>query len=218
MSLVIAVLSGFCGGFCSSAPLGPINLMLAEMIFQKRKRNRILTFLLGVVVTDLLYATAAAWGYAEIFQKSPYLYEIQITCGFFLIALGVFSLISLRKGAAQPKTTQDHHIGTPLKDFSTGAFLCGSNPSFVMFWLFAINTISHFFNIQVQGSLLIFFLIGIVLGDLVWFSIMARLAQHGEGSFSEKTLMKIRLGIAISFIAIGSLVMMSASSQPSGVL
>ena len=199
----LILLIGAVCGFLSSAPLGPMNLWLANLTLAKQ-HGRARPFVAGVILVDTIYAGVAAYGQSERLFQWIAKDVLNFGAGVFLILLGGAQLFR-RTEQALPSTKIKPETGVffPLRDFLTGAIMCGSNPAFFMFWLFVTNWLSSMlqqsFSLIAVGT----FLAGVVLGDLVWFSFMLKLAQRGMEYLNQSRTVILRKGIAWSFIALG---------------
>ena len=203
-SLVTFLLAGLLSGFCSSAPLGPINLWLIEAIIADTVKS-LKWFLLGVILVDMAFASMAVWGYYKYVAGSSYLQPLEIGAGIFLLMLGVFSFAKLKKDTGQDLGASKK---SPLplggfKHFMLGMTICGSNPGFLMFWLFVVNFINTSLDLTftLLGNLI--FVLGVGLGDGLWFSFLARLVKKGLNLAKPKILLGIRYAIAFAFLGFG---------------
>lgn len=197
---LLLLLVGCLAGFCSSAPLGVINLWVSDATLARQEKH-LLPFLSGVIVMDVAYAAVAFWGYHTYLQDGPSAAVLGIMGGIFLVVLG---FLSLRKGQAE--THQDRFVQrqpTPWRDTLLGVFMVFSNPAFLMFWVFVIKVIEDKLGHVIAMDGEITFLTGIVIGDFVWFSLLIALVRRSRSSFQPRLLTKIRAGIAWCFIAFG---------------
>ena len=202
LQLFLTLLIGTVCGFLSSAPLGPMNLWLANLTLAKQ-HGRARPFVAGVILVDMIYAGVAAYGQSERLFQWIAKDVINFGAGGFLILLGSAQLYR-GKSVVQPEAIEQPKGGFfPARDFLTGAVMCGSNPAFFMFWLFVTNWLSSTFEQSFSLLAVGLFLSGVVLGDLVWFRLMLKLAQKGMAYLNESKTLTLRKGIAWSFIALG---------------
>lgn len=196
---------GLVSGFCSSAPLGPINLWLVEALIADTKKA-VIWFLTGVVITDLFFAWIAMWGYQEYLKDSGYTKHAQVLAGVFLVLVGIFTVTKLLKNsesARRAKRGARHGVKQSWKNLAFGATLCGSNPAFLMFWLFVVNFVNQSMDLQVTEFAQFLFLVGVALGDTLWFGLLAKLVKKGLNLAKPSILLGIRYVIALSFFAFG---------------
>lgn len=210
LSLSMFLLAGLVSGFCSSSPLGPINLWLVEAVIQDTLKS-LRWFLLGVIIVDLVFAGLAIWGYYEYLEDSPYLKPIQIGAGLFLVGIGVFSLLKLMgkpdkevtEGASPPS-------GGWLRHMVLGMTICGSNPGFLMFWLFVVNFMNRSLDLSftLPGNLL--FILGVALGDALWFGLLVKIVKKGLNLARPAILLGIRYVVAFAFLGCGGVTLWRA--------
>ena len=197
----IFLAAGFISGCLSSAPLGPINLWVLEAVL-KDTLQAIRWFVAGVVVTDLCFAAIALFGFHQFLEDSPILPYVQGGAGLFLIGLGIFSLLKIRQVPTDQEVGK-HHVVEPVKNFMMGVTFCGSNPGFLIFWLFVIQFLSQSFALKISPLLYPIFLIGVLLGDTVWFLFIVWIAKKGVHLAKPSILLAIRYMIAFSFLTFG---------------
>lgn len=201
--LLLLAACGAVGGFLSSTPLGVINLWVVNSaIGHVEKALR--WFIAGVIVTDICYAGVAAWGYHQFLQEGNVGRWLEFTGGAFLIILG---LANLRKVAASkgPVTDKAPTGKTPLRDFMLGVFMCGSNPAFLMFWVYAIKKVEEHFHLTLTDQTIIAFLGGIAVGDALWFKLITSVVRRGRSKVNTRALRFVSSGIAVAFVSFGVL-------------
>lgn len=200
---LIYLATSLVSGFCSSAPLGPINLWLVDATI-RRCWHEIYFYLAGVIIVDIGFAAIALWGYFNILNGSSIKGTIALVGGVFLIFLGILGLYKLRtkkefsKLAGKTKITHNS-----VKNFFTGAMLCGSNPAFLMFWIFIANLLNQRYPGPPAPLYLGIFLLGVGLGDGLWFGLLIKLVSKGLGYANPKIVTMIRYMIALGFVIFG---------------
>src|SRR5262249_7588685 len=145
--------------------------------------------------------------YHNFLQDGPYASWLELFGGAFLLIIGVANLrkaILARGGSgAAPLPDQtvsrSRAITRPARDFALGAFLCGSNPAFLMFWVYATKKIEEHTGIDIDGSLIFAFLGGICLGDAVWFKVLTTVVRRGQRTVRPRALRFVSSGIAAVF-------------------
>ena len=203
LTVALFFLVGLVSGFFSSAPLGPINLWIVSATI-KEEFSKVTPFIIGVIISDLCFAGLAIWGYFHFLigeQTSLYLNYIG---GGFLIFLGIHSLVILQKERNKPSDIQSlDEKGGRFQGILTGIIMCGSNPGFLMFWIFVVNFIEKQFSIQfgIMGPIL--FLLGVACGDGIWFWTLITLIKKGINISNPRILLNIRYGISIGFLLFG---------------
>lgn len=204
--LISLLFIGLIFGFISSTPLGPINLLVAENYFEGKK-IKIKPFLFGVIVVDVVFAYLAFWGYHRFLSETNVGFGIQLIGSIAIIALGALGLIQLFK-KNQPKLNKKHLSNSPAGNFIKGALLCGSNPGFIIYWIWVAGRIKDWITelfplqeINIFNSLLIN--VGVVLGDFIWFMVFIYFLKLGAKKMKSNLLFYVRLTISIFLIILG---------------
>lgn len=223
--MMLFLIAGLICGFCSSAPLGPINLWLIHCVFEKFPKKRIFWFLSGVILTDLGYAGVAAWGHSMVtFIKNSGHY-LSLFGGLFLAIFGFMNLFALRKQPESKESGPKNFVLASvqktggLMDFLSGVILCGSNPAFLMFWLLVFQKLPEFLGLTVHVGSVLLFLSGVAIGDGVWFYFMYKIARIGKNQLGQQMIYGIRLTIGVTFVLCGFWFVWSAVSpvQAAGI-
>lgn len=200
--LLLLAACGALGGFVSSTPLGVINLWIVDSSIEASDRA-LKWFVLGVIVADVLYAALAAWGYHQFLQEGNLSRWMELIGGAFLVILGVANLrkaaAARKSGAALPPAVGER----PFKDFTLGAFMCGSNPAFLMFWIYVIKKIEDGLAVTLTDASIIAFLGGIGLGDTLWFKLITTVVRRGRNAVNPRMLRLVSSGIAVVFVGFG---------------
>lgn len=203
LTLLLIALAGMAGGFCSSAPLGAINLWITDAVLDREERH-LRWFIIGVVLADMTHAALASWGYHTYLQESGFAAGLGILGGAFLVVLGALGLARRKapaEGSADKRVRASHR---PVQGFLLGAFMCGANPAFLVFWVFAITLVERHLNVLVSGLALAWFLAGLALGDTTWFLLLLAVVRRGREAVTPKALAPVRVAIATVFLVIGS--------------
>lgn len=204
LPFMIAV--GALGGFMSSTPLGVINLWIVDETI-KHGKPKLGMFIAGIVAADMLYAAIAAWGYAALFYQSPAARWLEIAGGIFVVVLGLSQLLKLESSAQIRRARLEHSFGVQSwKDFTLGAFMCGSNPAFLMFWVFVVQWLEANFNVRPAAYSLGAFVAGIAIGDMLWFRLLMLLVRHGKRAvhhMQPRLLTWLRAALALGFVTAG---------------
>lgn len=220
----IYCISGIIGGFCSSTPIGPINLWVVNLTIKNRDRE-VAPYITGVISCDILYAALAAWGYYEWFNSSLFQQIVSYVGGIFLIILGIIGLKYRFKQRFQQTTAKDsghpqapsENVGqkarqshtkslvikNPVRSFFLGFVMTGTNPAFLLFWVTAISLVSTKIGEEITSIQSIVFLCGILIGDCIWFKSLHIVAKKAQERLKTQWIDNFRLFIALFFIILG---------------
>lgn len=206
-SLLFLLFAGGVSGILSSAPVGPANLWIVSALAPPSKKTRnIIAYVLGIIIVDLVYAQLAFKGYSSYFQGTESERWLGVIGGLGLIVIGALeckNLYSRNDNNANDTPSTPGSRGSCIKDFAVGAFICGSNPVFIMFWLMVANNINEFGITNLDSNNAIYVLIGIVAGDALWYSGFTKTVKMGLTKIPNKIIYYLRLSIAASIIALG---------------
>lgn len=166
---MLLFLKGLLIGFCIAAPVGPIGILCIKRTL---KAGRWAGFFsgLGAAAADAIYGLIAALSLTAI---SSFLIKAQsyfrLIGGLFLIYLGV--KIFLEKPAKEAGQASENRS---LYDFSSTFLLTLTNPMTI----FSFMAIFAGLGLVMQTSdykLAVLFVLGVFLGSLVWWLILAEL-------------------------------------------
>jgi threonine/homoserine/homoserine lactone efflux protein len=197
---------GLLGGVCSSAPIGPINLWLGDYTLKHAAKGlpQILAFVFGVIVIDICYAGFAALGYTAIVDLGLWADWISALGGIVLIGIGIIALKRSSNPATQGHPKQlSQNSPQWIMAFALGAFLCCANPGFLMFWVFAIDFINTKIGLPMIDHNVVFFLMGVALGDMIWFWTIYKTVEKGRDRISSTLILSIRRVIAVLIVLFG---------------
>lgn len=203
--ILTLLLVGLIGGFLSSAPIGPINLLLADSVIASRALHR-KAFLTGVILVDLLFAALAFWGYHQ-YMEGPLLGKwVPLAGGLFVVVLGGLGLsASLRVDEKEEKGEKRRKGGGDLwKDLLQGLFLCGSNPAFLLFWVYVVSWLS-WYGVEEGAGASVFLLLGITFGDLLWFGSYIHILGRGADRLKGGRLRSFRGVLSFLLILLGTI-------------
>jgi threonine/homoserine/homoserine lactone efflux protein len=201
---LIYMFAGVIGGFCSSAPIGPINLWVADATL-KNKDSELPVFLAGVIFCDMTYAGLASWGYYKWLEDGPLYSVFSISGGAFLIVLGILGFLQKNRNSQVKSNTEDEKTNNKktLGQFMLGFVMTGSNPAFLMFWVVAIDFLNQHNPGTPDQVQFVAFLVGIALGDGIWFKSIIALVKHGRDKINQRFLIGFRRIISLGFLCLG---------------
>lgn len=197
---LLCLLAGMIGGLLSSAPIGPINLWVADATLRSQHRT-LAAFLTGVILSDLGYAALATWGHHALVQDAGLAGLLSLLTGGVLIVVGA---IMIRRAGAEQRPLSSRPVAfTPARHFLLGIIMMGSNPAFLLFWVFVADFIALQIGGPIRSGLLIPFLAGVIIGDALWFAFLTDVV--GSGSLLLRAAARRRLEgvLAMAFMAAG---------------
>lgn len=154
------LLVGFLACFIGTIPFGPINLAVVKTTVDYDRRSGIEIALAASLVEMLQSLIAIFFGmFISSFLESNVI--IKFFFAFVFIGLAIF--IFTRK----PKPTLEQESNRPASFFRNGLVIAGLNPQAVPFWIFALATISQYFQFQYVGVYLAGFVVGVFAGKLL---------------------------------------------------
>jgi threonine/homoserine/homoserine lactone efflux protein len=195
---------GLITAFLASAPIGPVNLYLANYLLTKPSKA-VRKYIIGVITADLTYITLASGAYFFWLKGSPLTLSPfwSIFSGIFIIILGLITLfknqIPFFKQNELPPILGNH------SDFGFGLIVCGSNVLLLVFWGFMSSVlVENGLEINTLGQFLIW-LAGILSGDVLWFSGFVWFLQPRLNKLSLSWTQRLQYVIAFSLIVVGLL-------------
>ncbi len=208
MSLFILISTGTLAGFLASTPFGPINLLIAHSVLSGKNQG-FAPFLTGVILTDVFFAALAFLGWASFFSQKELTSEWEIAGGLLIIALGGYFL--KRSLTKEQLKSEDNAPAAPsiqfkiraIRDFLKGVVLCGVNPGFILFWVFVASQIQKFNISEMSYPDISLLLIGVALGNILWFWFYLTILKYGSRKFSNHIIKYIRIAISLVLIVLG---------------
>jgi len=154
------LLVGFLACLLGTIPFGPINLAVVKTTVDYDRRSGIeIAFAASII--EMLQASIAIFFGMLISSFLEANVFVSSFLAFVFITLAVF--IFTRK----PESTLEKRKSRPVSFFRNGLIIAGLNPQAVPFWIFALATISQYFEFQYMGLTLAGFLFGVFIGKLV---------------------------------------------------
>ncbi|PCI76428.1 MAG: hypothetical protein COB20_10675 [SAR86 cluster bacterium] len=151
---------GFLACLLGTIPFGPINLAVVKTTVDYDRRGGIELAFAASLIEILQALIAICFGMLiSSFLDSNVV--VKFFLAFVFVALAVF--IFTRK----PKPVLELDSKRPATFFRNGLIIAGLNPQAVPFWIFALATVSQYFEFQYIGLTLIAFLLGVFVGKLL---------------------------------------------------
>lgn len=189
--------------FLASAPVGPVNLYLAQTLLMQGKKNAWL-FVIGVIISDLVYIFLGFWTFFFISDKSIFNFSAiwHVLTGLVIMALGFVSLLKKQQQIKQ-QDFKPLPKSIPYTAFFTGLVLCASNVMLFVLWLFIAGLFDTYGFIPQNYFHLFLILLGSLIGDLVWFGLFIHYAKKGMSYLKPNHTYQLQKIIAISLVLFG---------------
>jgi threonine/homoserine/homoserine lactone efflux protein len=188
------------GGVVSSAPIGPINLWVADATLRKQDRT-LAAFLSGVILCDVGYAALAAWGHRAVVGDARVGALLSLMTGGVLMVVGA---IMIRRAGAEQRPVPSRPVPfTPARHFLLGTIMMGGNPAFLMFWVFVVDFVALQIGGPLRSGLLVPFLAGVIIGDALWFAFLTGMVGSGSPLLGTVARQRLERALALGFIAAG---------------
>jgi len=157
---LLYALVGFLACFLGTIPFGPINLSVVKTTVDYDRRSG-LTIAFAASLIEILQALIAiSFGMLiSTFLDSNLLFKFFLAFVFIVLAGFIFT--------RKPKPTLQREADRPSSFFRNGLIISALNPQAVPFWIFALATISQYFEFQYIGLTLMAFLAGVFVGKLL---------------------------------------------------
>jgi len=168
-SLLGYALIAFLATFVGAIPFGAINLSVIHITINKSFK-RGFQFSIAASLIEILEATLAILFGAMIQMFLDENDWIQVVVFAIFIGLGIYNL--LRK--THPKLKERSKL--KVSDFVKGFAIALANPQAVPFWIFTLAFISQQMELNLMGTPLVSFLIGVFLGKLAALSLFGLLS------------------------------------------
>jgi threonine/homoserine/homoserine lactone efflux protein len=200
---LLYLLEGIIVGFVGAMPIGPIGILCIRRSLTLGRKQGIVTGL-GGATADIVYVTIALFGIKLIADfVALEQYSIRLCGGLGVLAIGIFVLRSHPTSRLIASSKFEHtrlYVSTFLLALSNPVPLLGFAAM-----LSAIG-IKH-----IAGEMFerIFFVAGVFVGSLVWFSLLANVANAVRRTMSDQTLSRINkiagmILIVLGVVAVGS--------------
>lgn len=195
--------AGLGGGFLSSMPLGPINLIVIDLV-SRRVTRALLVFLLGVIAADASVATVTWWGVQALAPEPRVALALAGACALVLMVYAASSWRSSAHPIERP-------AGPPWRMGAVGFSLCVLNPLIAVFWVtYAASYAELFAREHVLAPA---FVAGIVLGDVLWFGLIAWLATHMMRNRGPVFLVRLRKATALGIFGCALYLLMEVGKR-----
>lgn len=178
-------LSGVFLGFGVSVPFGPVNILILTYALKSFKNS--IAVGLGAFSIDMLYLFLLQFGLLNFLDNVIFMRSLAI---FGFCFLTYMAYLMLRKKKESLNLEHKEFKESLFKSYIKGAFLNGSNPFVIGFWLSATSVI-------LSNNHAYLMTLGLVVAILFWVSALAFVVARYSHVFSAKVVFIINIISAI---------------------
>lgn len=188
-------LSGVFLGFGVSVPFGPVNILILTYALKSFKNS--IAVGLGAFSIDMLYLFLLQFGLLNFLDNVIFTRSLAI---FGFCFLTYMAYLMLRKKKESLNLEHKEFKESLLKSYIKGAFLNGSNPFVIGFWLSATSVV-------LSNNHAYLMTLGLVVAILFWVSALAFVVARYSHVFSAKVVFIINIisAIIIEYFALNLL-------------
>ncbi|EGC9982265.1 lysine transporter LysE [Campylobacter coli] len=188
-------LSGVFLGFGVSVPFGPVNILI--LIYALKAFKNSIAVGLGAFSIDMLYLFLLQFGLLNFLDNVIFMRFLAI---FGFCFLSYMAYLMLRKKKESLNLEHKEFKESLLKSYIKGAFLNGSNPFVIGFWLSATSVVLSSDHAYLMT-------LGLVVAILFWVSALAFVVARYSHVFSAKVVFIINIisAIIIEYFALNLL-------------
>ncbi|EFS2112720.1 LysE family translocator [Campylobacter jejuni] len=188
-------LSGVFLGFGVSVPFGPVNILILTYALKAFKNS--IAVGLGAFSIDMLYLFLLQFGLLNFLDNVIFMRFLAI---FGFCFLTYMAYLILRKKKESLNLEHKEFKESLLKSYIKGAFLNGSNPFVIGFWLSATSVVLSSDHAYLMT-------LGLVVAILFWVSALAFVVARYSHVFSAKVVFIINIisAIIIEYFALNLL-------------
>jgi threonine/homoserine/homoserine lactone efflux protein len=152
--------------------------------------------IVGHAILEIALLFALFFGLAPLFKKELFFIVIAIAGGGIMIWMAQSMFRSLPKLEIKTSATNENHMNLVL----AGILMSLANPYWIIWW--ATIGLGYVLHSQKLGFLgIVFFFVGHILGDLVWYSAISFAVGKGRKFFGNKTY-RILVGTCAGFLSL----------------
>ncbi|EKJ0555331.1 LysE family transporter [Campylobacter coli] len=188
-------LSGVFLGFGVSVPFGPVNILILTYALKAFKNS--IAVGLGAFSIDMLYLFLLQFGLLNFLDNVIFMRFLAI---FGFCFLSYMAYLMLRKKKESLNLEHKEFKESLLKSYIKGAFLNGSNPFVIGFWLSSASVVLSSDHAYLMT-------LGLVVTILFWVSALAFVVARYSHVFSAKVVFIINIisAIIIEYFALNLL-------------
>ncbi len=192
------LLIGIAAGALTGVPIGPANVAVIDAAYRYTLR-RALAVGLGSAVGDGIYAAAGILGITPVIRTYPRVETVLYTVsGVVLLVYGFLTARAQPVKPAGPASENAPSESVAMRrevwsGFTVGLALIILNPAAIVTWVIISSKMPHADALEgVAGT------IGVMVGSLAWFSLVAYLTHKGKNVFGDKAAWIPRvIGVAL---------------------
>ena len=195
---MIAFIVGFIIGFCSSVPIGPINIAVM-MKGLSNKTGQGLMIGAGSGWMDFVYCGAAMFG-ISVLNSNP-----RIELIFRVAAFVIFFVFGVRTTffrVPEAKLARSEEPPGFKRYFLLGIVLYLSNPSFIAYWITVAGIIHGYHILAISAYNNLFFAFGTGVGTTAWFIVLLELVERQKMKLDKALIEKITRAFGIILLII----------------
>lgn len=207
--IVRSALTGFFSALLLAIPVGPVNLTIINEGARRGFKWAVL-ITLGATTMEVIYCFIAFTGLASFLLTGEFIRAAMEVFSFvFMLALGIKFLMAKSVNIQLSATTDRIEAQLEQKLHPRSAYMTGfvrvlANPGVMVGWfVLAANFISRdWVTPELSGRMAC--VVGVGLGTILWFVLLAYSSSRGLRKFSEQTLVKIEhwSGVALLIFAL----------------
>jgi threonine/homoserine/homoserine lactone efflux protein len=205
---ILHLLEGVVVGFVEAMPIGPIGILCIRRSIAFGRKQGVVTGLAGATA-DIFYITVALFSIRFVADfVALEQHAIRLCGGIAVIVIGIFTFFSR---PASHSATSNKFRHTPL--YASTFLLALSNPVPLLGFA-ALLTAIGFKSIAGQDASSVLFIVGVFLGSLLWFLLLANVGHAVRGRLTDGKLMIVNKIAGLILFLIG---VAAAGSSLSGL-
>jgi putative LysE/RhtB family amino acid efflux pump len=180
------LLIGIAAGALTGVPIGPANVAVIDAAYRYTLR-RALAVGLGSAVGDGIYAAAGVLGITPVIRTYPRVETIlYAVSGIVLLIYGFLTARAQPVKPAGPASESGASESTAMRrevwsGFTVGLALIILNPAAIVTWVIISSKMPHSTTFEGLAAT-----VGVIVGSLAWFSLVAYLTHKGKNVFGDK--------------------------------
>ena len=175
---------GLAIGALSSAPMGPIGMLIIQRTLSKGRWPAFFTGI-GAALSDLFYCLLAGFGLSfitDVIERHQFALQV-----FGSIVLAAFGLFLFRKNPTRSLKTAEVDGRSYWSDFISGFFLTVSNP-LILFFIIGLFARFNFILPEYEIFHYVWAYLTILGGALVWWYLVTFLVSKLRSRFNVRSL------------------------------